>query len=76
MYYAQDSRIHLNVEGGKGGGNGIGGAGGIKPTVLKGTPNRVFSLAVRITRSFIVLRLQAILAPAAYKAKVEMVWFL
>lgn len=45
MYYAQDSRIHLNVEGGKGGGNGIGGAGGIKPTVLKGTPNRVFSFS-------------------------------
>lgn len=42
-YYAQDPSIQLTVEGGKGGGNGIGGAGGAKPTVLTGTPNDVFS---------------------------------
>lgn len=42
-YYAQDPNIQLTVEGGKGGGNGIGGAGGAKPTVLTGTPNDVFS---------------------------------
>ena len=42
-YYAQDPSIQLTVEGGKGGGNGIGGAGGAKPTVLTGTPNDIFS---------------------------------
>lgn len=42
-YYAQDPNIQLTVEGGKGGGNGIGGAGGAKPTVLTGTPNSIFS---------------------------------
>lgn len=42
-YYAQDPSIQLTVEGGKGGGNGIGGAGGAKPTVLTGTPNSIFS---------------------------------
>lgn len=42
-YYAQDPNIQLTVEGGKGGGNGIGGAGGAKPTVLTGTPNDIFS---------------------------------
>ena len=42
-YYAQDPSVQLTVEGGKGGGNGIGGAGGAKPTVLTGTPNDIFS---------------------------------
>ncbi|OFN74480.1 transcriptional initiation protein Tat [Rothia sp. HMSC071B01] len=42
-YYAQDVSLELTVEGGKGGGNGIGGAGGAKPTVLTGTPNSIFS---------------------------------
>lgn len=42
-YYAQDVSLELTVEGGKGGGNGIGGAGGAKPTVLTGTPNDIFS---------------------------------
>ena len=35
--------LELTVEGGKGGGNGIGCAGGAKPTVLTGTPNNIFS---------------------------------
>lgn len=42
-YYTQDLNLDLTVEGGKGGGNGIGGAGGAKPTVLTGTPNSIFS---------------------------------
>lgn len=42
-YYAQDLNLDLTVEGGKGGGNGIGGAGGAKPTVMTGTPNDIFS---------------------------------
>ena len=42
-YYAQDLSLELTVEGGKGGGEGIGGAGGAKPTVLTGTPNSIFS---------------------------------
>lgn len=42
-YYAQDVSLELTVEGGKGGGNGIGGAGGAKPTVMTGTPNNIFS---------------------------------
>ena len=32
----RDVSLELTVEGGKGGGNGIGGAGGAKPTVLTG----------------------------------------
>lgn len=42
-YYLQDLSLDLAVEGGKGGGNGIGGTGGAKPTVLTGTPNSIFS---------------------------------